>query len=513
MNTTQRFLVAAALVSGSACVAQPMAETSTTEQDVKLGVPESFDFFGTAMVTGDFNCDGVDDLAVSAIREAPNGGKTTGSVFLYLGIPLLGLTPWMRIDEKDLLPLSLGDDDQFGAALASAKIDADSCSDLVIGAPGAAVKSGGNHSGVVFVLYGSTSGPRIDNSVQVIDQHGLFPGDTDSPDDRFGATLAVSGENPPLLAIGVPGETIGQIASGLVDVAEADLTKSKGQQFAKFAELEPPTLNTGANFGQSIAIADLDFDGHRDIAVGAPDWNTTPGKVFLFAGTGSGYNAPITVNEHSSLGTSIGDGFGFTLAVGAIDAPRELVIGAPGFNGNGRVFVYAPFAVNGQLAGASVDAGVTAGAGGIGQSLKVADVNGDGLADIVSGVPGHRSTSGADIGEIAIFENNNMSAFASQPLVLLQQLQWSTQLGSSDIPQTPADNDAMGASLAIGDFNNDGKIDLVGGMPTRSNQALDGTNLTDESGAIFEFFGGSEFPSATPPFTSGNGVYIDEGNG
>jgi hypothetical protein len=153
----------------------------------------------------------------------------------------------------------------------------------------------------------------------------------------------------------------------------------------------------------------------------------------------------------------------------------------------------------------AVRLGVTAGDGRIGSSLRVADVNGDGLDDIVTGVPNHESSTGAFPGEIVIF------AGSPNGVSLLQQLMWSPQTGSSGLLEIPADGDDLAASLAIGDFNNDGKIDLVGGMPTRSDNG-DGLDLIPESGAFFEFFGGSEFPQTAPPFTSGNGVYFDEGN-
>jgi len=497
----QRFLCAAAVLY-SACAAEPVA---STQQDVRLGVIEAHDQFGWAMATGDYNCDGVDDLAVSAIGEGPNGGKTTGSVFMYLGVAGLGLVPWTRIDEKDLLPLSLGNNDRFGSALASAKIDADACSDLVIGAPGAAITSGGNHSGVVFVLYGSTTGLRIDNSVQVIDQHGLVSGETDSPGDNFGATLALSGENPPLLAIGVPGETVGSIKSGFVNVAKADLSQPKGQQFAKFAQLQPPTLDAGAQFGTALVFSDFDFDGHRDLAVGEPDWGYSPGKVFVYPGNGSGYDAAVTVNEHSSLQTSNYDGFGSTLAVGAIlSNGGELIVGAPDFyTGNGRVFLYAPN--GGHLSGFTVMDGIAVGNGGIGSSLKVADIDGDGNQDIVTGVPGHRSAqTGVDLGEIAIYEFH----FDPEDLTLTQQLSWTAQVGPSGYEVTPADGDDFGVPVAVGDFNADGKKDLVGGMPNRSDEG-NGTDYIANSGAFVEFFGNGA-PTLSPPFTAANGIYFDE---
>ncbi|MGH0152529.1 UNVERIFIED_CONTAM: hypothetical protein FKN15_045692 [Acipenser sinensis] len=98
----------------------------------------------------------------------------------------------------------------------------------------------------------------------------------------------------------------------------------------------------GSYFGNSIAAADLNNDGWKDLLVGAPFYfdrkEEEGGAVYVFMNEGGVFqNTPTLVLKGVS-----GSGFGFAIAsVGDInqDGFEDIAIGAP-FDGSGKVFLY-----------------------------------------------------------------------------------------------------------------------------------------------------------------------------
>ncbi len=149
---------------------------------------------------GDFNGDGIADLAVGIPNEDVGGFQDAGAVSIIYGT-VDGLHQnavqmnqfWT---ESDVVPseptITAGTNHQFGAALASGKFNGDQFSDLAIGIPlqdfglpGAPVSD----SGLVVVLYGSASGLTSTGST-FISQVSPFILDEAEVGDRFGSVLS-----------------------------------------------------------------------------------------------------------------------------------------------------------------------------------------------------------------------------------------------------------------------------------------------------------------------------------
>lgn len=173
------------------------------------GAAEELERFGAVLAGGDFDGDGLDELAVGTPLESlqdPFVGAV-GSVTI-LDFDGDGSTQWLQ---DDLNPESSESADQFGGALVAADFDGDGIDDLAIGAPDEDLGPIGQ-AGLLHVLYGET-GTGLGNSR---DQIWLQTLDPSEDDDRFTGALAAghfSGHSGADLAIGAPDETVGGLAA------------------------------------------------------------------------------------------------------------------------------------------------------------------------------------------------------------------------------------------------------------------------------------------------------------
>jgi len=114
----------------------------------------------------------------------------------------------------------------------------------------------------------------------------------------------------------------------------------------------------------------------------------------------------------------------------------------------------------------------------VGHALAVGDVNGDGISDLVLGLPGHGYTESTGLstqfGAVCVLKTHTITT-------LLE-----TQLTGSNgftITGTIESENKFGSSVAVGDVDNDGVTDIIIGSPWS-----DTTTATD-AGCIFVVFG------------------------
>lgn len=385
--------------------------------------------FGYALASGDFNGDGLADLAVGVPGEylLVNGffWSHCGAVHIFYGSPSGGFsTDSDHLLHESINGASVGceSDDRYGAALAVGDFDNNGFEDLAVGIPMEDVPSGSTeleNAGAGQIFYGSPSGLSTANS-WVFSQIGsdLEEG------DRFGFSFSVGHFNDDAfadLAVGAPYEKIQSTAAseGQVNVlygSAAGLTRN-GEQIW---QLPPDTYGL---FGISLTAGDFNGDGRDDLAAGAPYHNISQkfwaGAVSIIYGSASGLSALNRQLLHQDYSDNLG----------AINGIAE----------DGDFF---------------------------GNALASGDFNGDGRDDLAVGAPLEALINNTvhSAGTVNVIYGSNQGLSTSNNQI------W--DLSDPNLPDTPKDQDNFGRRLASGDFNADGFLDLAIGVPGKGFGAI-----------------------------------------
>ncbi|MEV7071988.1 S1 family peptidase [Streptomyces sp. NPDC093990] len=294
---------------------------------------------GTVRVT-DFNCDGVEDIAISDPRATVGGVGAAGLIRIVYG----GGKGTAEINQNlDWVPGAAEASDWFGESLATVDWNEDGCTDLVVGTPAEDI-GGAADSGMVDVLHGAPGGLGTGSLKNTHFEEGSGTGSlaTAVPQagDRFGDSVAagVTAAGEPFVVSGAPGESV----SGLAKAGAAFYLRNKTNIiFHQDSTDVPGAAEANDGFGSSVA-ADANF-----FAVGAPgeaigaDENAGNLAVFSHTLTSAGLPTPKFGLDQDldtvAGGAEAGDQFGWSLALapyrpsGAAAATDSiLAVGAPG---------------------------------------------------------------------------------------------------------------------------------------------------------------------------------------
>lgn len=385
--------------------------------------PRAGEYVGASVATGDFDCNGRDDLAVGAPGERLGRNDDAGLVVVTHGTRRSVANRPIRLVQGRLLGGSRAGNELTGASLAAGDFDGDGCDDLAVGAPGEDVDAN-TDAGAVAVAFGNRAGIGAGRSPVVLSQAAGLDGDLEAG-DLVGATLAAGDfdcDGIDDLAIGIPGESI----DGAADAGAVAIVHGSADGFVRPTTLWQEgglagILESGDRVGAALASGDFDADGCDDLAVGAPGEGLTQGAaagaVSIVYGSRAGLAETVVIYQGEGGLRGVpggGDFVGAALAAGDFDCDGDddLAIGAPGEtvrrrNDAGWVGVVrgSSAGLRGAMASLAEGRGIpgSAEAGDlVGSSLAAGDFDGDGCDDLAIGAPGEDIGRRVDVGEVTL---------------------------------------------------------------------------------------------------------------
>ncbi|MEU1411324.1 FG-GAP and VCBS repeat-containing protein [Streptomyces sp. NPDC005731] len=246
----------------------------------------------------------------------------------------------------------------------------------------------------------------------------------------------MNGDGRADLVIGAPGE---DDASGHADRGSVTVLYGPGLR-SGFSYTTSGVPATGARLGSAIAVGDFDGDGRADVFAAG-------------AGRGGTWNVRLTGGATTSgrLGGATGPDARLRAATGDFDGDgfADVALVHRGADGIGRVVWFAGTASGPARAGAVPVRGA--------RSIAAGDFDGDGHDDLVVGQPCAAESGGRAGGQITVVPG---AATGFRPAGRKVVHQDAVGVVGADRP-----GDAFGASVAVGDYNADGRADALVGTP------------------------------------------------
>ncbi len=465
-------------------VIDPLLTTPSWTLEGDLGQTQ---FALSVATAGDVNGDGYSDVIVGAL-DYDNGQTDEGRAFVYHGSaggPAATPSWTAEVDQAGAF---------FGVSVATAgDVNGDGYDDVIVGAYQYA--NGQTREGRAYVWHGGASGLGANGT----DANFDWNAESDQANAELGVSVATAGDvnddGFDDVIVGAPDYDDGESNEGAAFVffggaggLGANGTPANADWFCQSNQIS-------AGLGRSVATAgDVNADTFDDVIVGANVYDNM-GKAFVWLGAGTGLGSPgVPLNADWAEDPGVpGSYFGLSVSTAGDvngDGYADVIVGAPDYSfphsSEGAAFLYL-----GQATGLASSATIRKGGSpGLRSGYSVAtagDVNGDGFADVLVGVPFYANGE-TDEGRAALYLGS-ASGISSQPSWSAESDQAECNFGTSVATAGDVDGDGysdvvVGAPFYDGDDTNDGAAFLFRGSPAGLSAAAVHTLEENGPGAL-----------------------------
>jgi len=343
---------------------------------------------------GDVNNDGYDDLLIGATGYSEGGLNAEGHAFAYYG-SASGLTgsPSATLAQANWVARGNVSSLQFATSVGGAgDVNGDGYADVIIGTPYYA--NGQANEGGAFVYLGSASGLPAGATPASAN----WKAESNLASAMLGASVASAGDvnadGYSDVIVGAPTFTNTLAAQGAVFLWFGSATGLGANGTPANADWSDFGTEVSQDFGRSVAgIGDMNGDGFGDLVVGAPKNGAGDGgKATFYRGSATlpTFASSFAFSSVNRMGTQVGpagdlNGDGFADAFAS----------APGFTSpdTSEGAVYIAYGGKTVIEFNPIQSNIAHAQ--MGSPSSAGDVNGDGFADLIVGLPLSNSNAGA----------------------------------------------------------------------------------------------------------------------